>query len=131
MICVVCLLSRYKRIMKCTSIHLSQTALTCITLILSVCTSYAPTRAQNKEAQWSIANYHRYYNQARAVKSPEKEVFIKQYRQVLQRQNLYFFGIERQYELDKLTALLQADGTFSDLPSTYPATVCIVPEKQR
>ena len=102
--------------MKCTSfIHLSQTALTCITLILSVCTSYAPTRAQNKEAQWSIANYHRYYNQARAVKSPEKDVFIKQYRQVLQRQNLYFFGIERQYELDKLTALLQADGTFSDL----------------
>lgn len=102
--------------MKHTSfIHLSQTTLTCIALILSVCTSYAPTRAQNKEAQWSIANYHRYYDQARVIKSPEKEIFIEQYRQVLQRQNLYFFGIGSQYELGKLTALLQADGTFSDL----------------
>lgn len=84
-------------------------------LIFSVCVLPLLSWAQNPEAEWAIHNYHRYYEQAKSVKSPEKEAFIESYRNLLHESNPQFFEIENRYSLDKLTGLLQTNGKFSDL----------------
>lgn len=71
--------------------------------------------AQNNEAKWAIDNYHRYYEQARNVESPEKEAFIEEFRKTLHNQNQSFSLINNKYSLSSLTALLQTNGKFSDL----------------
>lgn len=83
--------------------------------VFSLCCICTTLRAQNREAQWSIDNYHRYYGEARKAGSPEKDEFIKEYRQKLYQENRYFNQISNKYNLSKLTALLQPDGKFSDL----------------
>ena len=85
--------------------------------VFSLCCICTVSRAQNKEAQWSIDNYHHYYGEARKVSSPEKEKFIKEFRLKLQQENLYFNrkGNMDKQELNKLLQLLQPDGKFSDL----------------
>ena len=85
--------------------------------VFSLCCICTALRAQNKEAQWSIDNYHRYYGEARKISSPEKEKFIKEFRLKLQQENLYFNrkGNMDKHELNKLIQLMQPDGKFSDL----------------
>lgn len=84
-------------------------------LLLLICSFSTALLAQNSEVTWSVDNYHRYYEQARAVKSPDKEAFIKEYRQKLYEQNFSFYQISDKYSLKQLVVLLEADGRFSDL----------------
>lgn len=63
--------------------------------VFSLCCICTVSRAQNKEAQWSIDNYHHYYGEARKVSSPEKEIHQRVPVETATRESL--FQQKRQY----------------------------------
>ena len=70
--------------------------------------------SQNKEAEWAINNYHRYYKEAQETNDPEKEAAIDSMRSYFARHGYSYRKGEQQSYLQDI-ALLQADGTFGDL----------------
>ena len=84
------------------------------TLCILLITINIHTQAQNKEAKWSIDNYHRYYREAQTVKSPQKEETIEKFRNYFAKHG-YRSQKEKQKRYLQYLALLQSDGTFTDL----------------
>lgn len=88
----------------------------CILVLLCILSfNVVSLYAQDAEAKWAIGNYQRYYSEARSVKSPEKEDFIKEFRRKLYERGCCLDQTNGKYLLDNLVSLLQENGKFSDL----------------
>lgn len=86
--------------------------------IIAMCAWIAigiPTlHAQEQEAQIAKENYHKYYQEARTVQSPEKEKAVDAFREQFSKNGYRVRGDYRKYYQQDMKTLL-ADGSFSDL----------------
>lgn len=71
-------------------------------------------RAQQQEAQIAKENYHKYYQEARAVRAPEKQKSVDAFRDYFSK-NSYRGGSDYRKYYGQYLKTLQADGSFSDL----------------
>ncbi len=71
--------------------------------------------AQDKETQWAIDNYLRYYREAQAMKSPEKEKAIDAFRSSFRQSPFRYKVLNTPWSAQECLQQLDADGAFSGL----------------